>query len=129
MKDNETEKLTCTVIKDWTASYPDPIQVSAGEPLELDGQKDVWDGYTWLWAKSLNGKEGWVPDCILNTEGPITVKENYTAMELTCKKGQILTAEKKLHGWVFCKNEDGLSGWVPERNLSKINMTQVQNNV
>jgi len=106
-----------TVTKDWTATYLDPIQVVAGEPLELDGRRDVWDGHTWLWAKNTYGKEGWIPDCIVTSTDPKTATEDYTAMELSCQKGQFLTAEKEQHGWVFCRNDDGQRGWVPKRNL------------
>jgi len=114
-------KLKYKVIKDWAASYPDPIRVKAGEPLALNGRKDIWDGYTWLWAKSLAGKEGWVPDCLVSHEAPSTAQEDYTAVELSCQRGQTLTAEKTTHGWVFCRADDGRCGWVPEKNLIQIN--------
>lgn len=120
-KDNEIERFDYLVVESWTATYPEPIQVAAGETIELDGRTDVWDGHTWLWAKSRDGKEGWVPDCIISETGPIAATENYTAMELTCQEGQTLTAQRNLHGWVFCSNGEGQKGWVPKRNLSKIN--------
>ena len=109
---------THTVIEDWIASYPDPIQVTAGQPITLDGRKDIWDGHTWLWAKNSDGKEGWIPDCIVSSKLPATALETYTAIELTCHKGQSLIAEKVMHGWVFCKNDDGEKGWIPQRNLT-----------
>lgn len=118
-EDKDIESSIRAVIKDWTATYPDPIQVTAGEPMELDGRADVWDGYRWLWAKNLDGKEGWVPDCIISANSPAIATEDYTAMELTCQKGQTLKAERTLHGWVFCSNDDGKKGWVPERNLAR----------
>ena len=116
-KDNPIEGFDCSVIKSWTATYPDPIQVVEGEPIELDGRTDVWDGHTWLWAKSRNGKEGWIPDCIVSETNPVTATEDYTAMELTCHKGETLWGEKVQHGWVFCSIRNGQRGWVPERNI------------
>ncbi len=116
-KDNLIEGFDCSVIESWTATYPDPIQVVEGEPIELDGRSDVWDGHTWLWAKSRNGKEGWIPDCIVSDTDPVTATENYTAVELTCQKGETLRGEKVRHGWVFCSNRNGQRGWVPERNI------------
>ncbi len=112
--------LTHIVTRDWKASYSDPIQLAAEEALEFDGQKDVWDGYLWLWAINVDDKEGWVPDCIVSSNVPATAIENYSAKELTCQKGQALTAERRLHGWVFCRDAEGRRGWVPERNLSEI---------
>lgn len=114
---DKSGKVICTVIADWSATYPDPIQIAAGEPIELDGRRDDWDGHIWLWAKNVDGKEGWVPDCLISSATPATATEDYTAMELSCHKGQSLTAERFMHGWVFCRNSDGRRGWVPERNL------------
>ncbi|MHA7772157.1 SH3 domain-containing protein [Roseibium sp. M-1] len=108
----------CTVLEDWTATYPDSISVTAGEAIELDGRKDVWDGYTWLWAKNTAGREGWVPDCLVSSDAPVVATEDYSAMELTCKKGDVLITERILHGWAFCRNEADERGWVPARNLS-----------
>lgn len=109
------------VIKAWNASYPDPIQVAVGEQLELSGRRDSWDGYVWLWVKNLDGKEGWIPDSLVSSDTASTAVEDYTAIELTCKIGQFLTAEKVTHGWAFCRADDGQSGWVPEKNLMLIN--------
>lgn len=36
------------VIKDWDASYADPIRVTAGERMHLTGRHEDWDGYRWL---------------------------------------------------------------------------------
>lgn len=54
------EGHNCSVVENWVATYSDPIQVANGETIELDGRVDVWDGHTWLWAKNLEGKEGWL---------------------------------------------------------------------
>jgi len=72
----------------------------------------------WVWAKSRDGKEGWVPDSIITTDAPFRVTQTYSAQELTCQKGQTLTSHNTLHGWVFCTDEQGQSGWVPARNLA-----------
>ena len=115
------EGHNCSVVENWVATYSDPIQVANGETIELDGRVDVWDGHTWLWAKNLEGKEGWIPDCIVSNEAPFKATESYSAMELTCRKGQSLKALRVLHGWAWCSDENGKNGWVPERNLHMIN--------
>ena len=38
------------VVSDWMASYPDPVEVKAGDRLTLSGAQEIWDGYRWLWA-------------------------------------------------------------------------------
>ncbi len=109
------------VTEDWEASYPDPIRVAAGERIHLTGEKDLWDGHLWLWARSAAGLEGWVPDSLVGAgaDGP-AAREDYTAVELTCRKGQTLVGERETHGWVFCRAADGRTGWVPRRNLAPV---------
>jgi len=121
IKDNRIENFSCMVIESWTAANSDPIRASAGDPVELNGRQDIWDGYIWLWAKNQDGKEGWIPDCIVSKGAQKTATETYSAMELTCQKGQYLTVEKRLHGWIWCSEQSGQKGWVPERNLQTIN--------
>jgi hypothetical protein len=121
IQDSRTENFSLLVIEDWTAAYSDPIRVSAGDPVKLNGREDIWDGHTWLWAESNDGKEGWIPDCIVSKGAHPKATETYSATELTCRKGQSLKAEKRLHGWVWCSDQNGKQGWVPERNLNPFN--------
>ncbi len=117
--DSPDESFECSVSESWTATYPDPIEVAKGEPIELDGRTDVWDGHTWLWAKNRKGKEGWIPDSFVSNTVPKVATEDYSAMELTCQTGEALRGEKVQHGWVLCSNGIGQRGWVPERNLCR----------
>ncbi|MFT4717397.1 MAG: hypothetical protein ACI861_000728, partial [Paracoccaceae bacterium] len=121
MPDQQSQipELKYVVIENWTASYLDPIVVTAGDKLELSGQTDIWDGHTWLWAKSRDGKKGWIPDTLVPKTSTSVAQTDYTAAELTCQLGQILVAEKRTHGWVYCRSDDGQHGWVPEKNLSR----------
>lgn len=108
------------VIENWQATYAEPIRLDAGEPIFLTGRQDSWDGHIWLWARSAAGLEGWIPDSLVaqGAAGPFA-RENYTAVELTCQTGQVLAGEKEMHGWVFCRSQDGSAGWVPRRNLAR----------
>ena len=102
--------MKCRVIENWAASYADPIQIRKGEAVALDGRRDIWDGHCWLWAKASDGREGWIPDDILDdSSGATTAKEDYSAKELSCQAGQVLTVIKETHGWVL------LSGLRQER--------------
>ena len=58
IKESPIEGHICSATESWTATYSDPIQVSAGDPIKLNGREDIWDGYTWLWAENQDGKEG-----------------------------------------------------------------------
>lgn len=106
------------VTQAWQASYDDPIRLSAGDPVWLTGRQERWEGHLWLWARASDGREGWVPDSVLQQDASGTVsREDYSAEELTCAPGEVLDAERETHGWLWCRNGMGDFGWVPRRNL------------
>jgi len=109
------------VVKDWVATYANPISISAGEQVELTGRQEDWDGHIWLWAKSADGLEGWIPDSLFDIGKTLHLaKDDYTAVELSCQTGQVLSGIKETHGWVYCRSADGRLGWVPRRNLEQL---------
>ena len=111
--------MKLTVIEQWQATYPDPISLKAGDMIILTGRQDNWEGHIWVWAKSMDGLEGWIPDTIVKrSNAGFVATEDYTAAELTCQKGETVTGEKETHGWVFCRASDGRLGWVPRKNLA-----------
>lgn len=108
-----------TVHSDRVASYADPIAVCKGEKFQLIGRKDVWDGHIWVWATATDGREGWVPDDLIQAlDGQFVAASDYSAMELTCKAGDIVNIVREDHGWAWCRTEkNGLQGWLPLRSL------------
>ena len=109
------------VVADWDAAYDDPILLKEGEELWLTGKTDNWDGYVWVWAKNQAGQEGWIPDNLANSIGSKTyATTDFSALELTCRQGEELHGRAETHGWVLCKNAVGLEGWVPAKNLKRI---------
>ena len=107
-----------SVIADHRASYSDPIAFAAGDAITLSDRRDIWDGHQWIWARAPDGKEGWIPDDITERRGDLTVAlRDYAAQELTCRVGETMTGLKSTHGWTWCQNAAGESGWVPTRNL------------
>lgn len=111
--------MRVTVREDWKASYEDPIVLAVGGGLELTGTREVWDSYTWLWARSEQGQEGWIPDDLaVRAQDGFVASEDYSAVELSCEVGVELELLREKHGWAFCRNADGHEGWVPLRNLA-----------
>jgi uncharacterized protein YgiM (DUF1202 family) len=109
------------VVSDWKVSYADPIVLTKNEELWLSGKTDSWEGHIWVWAKNQAGKEGWIPDTLIeNQAGRYFANNLFSAMELTCHIGQELTFIDETHGWVLCKAKDGSQGWVPAKNLKVI---------
>ena len=106
------------VIADHDASYSDPIVLKAGEAFDLSGRTELWDGHRWLWARAADGREGWIPDDLVESrEGGTRARADYDALELTCRAGDRLTGLRSTHGWTWCRNAAGDCGWVPLRKL------------
>ena len=111
---------TARVSTSYKAQYSDPIAFEPGDLLTLTGRSDNWNGNTWLWAvASKDGREGWIPDSLANAAltSPQVATMSYNARELDCHEGELLTVTNATHGWCWCENERGVSGWVPEENL------------
>lgn len=108
------------VIEDWRATYEDPIVLMEGEELWLTGKTDDWDGHIWVWAKNRAGKEGWIPDQLVRKVGDKAYANTaFSALELTCHRGEMLEGFDKVNGWIMCTAAGGLKGWVPARNLQE----------
>ena len=115
------------VSESWDASYARPIVVRAGGRLEVSGAREVWDGFTWLWAKSESGREGWIPDDLaIETPTGLVARADYSAIELTCIAGAELDVLRQMHGWAWCRDADGQEGWVPVRNLTRADQRKMR---
>ena len=120
------EPTKIVVIQSHQASYASPIEVKLHQKVYLTGRKDIWEGHTWFWAIAENGLEGWIPDDLATKAGEEWIaRSDYSAIELDCIEGEYLTCLKNTHGWVWCKNSKGLSGWVPDRNIEIGNTTKL----
>lgn len=109
------------VIEGWQASYDDPIRLCAGEVVLLGDRQEHWDGYLWLWAQAADGREGWVPDALIDSAGgDRRARHDYSAVELSCAEGQVLEGGEAAHGWIWCRADNGGEGWVPRRNLAPV---------
>jgi uncharacterized protein YgiM (DUF1202 family) len=105
------------VIKSYEKVYSSPIHIEPGERISFEERESEWDG--WLWCKKSEGDSGWVPLSDLElTNGSATALRSYSAMELSVKTGDSVQIERRESGWVWCRDKDGRSGWVPEENIS-----------
>ena len=108
---------TCRVVSDYTAAYPDPLFLSAGEELTTSEKESEWSG--WLWCTNQNGKSGWVPEAYVERKGNMCLALcDYDATELSVRAGEKLIMSKEASGWIWCTNKEGQSGWVPAEHLS-----------
>ena len=104
-----------------TTDYPKPICLKKGMVVRLGemSTENKWNN----WIKCVNGDiSGWVPLQIVNRIDEMhgTILEDYTANELTVKKGDIIISEKEMNGWIFGynENEKDIMGWVPKENVN-----------
>ncbi len=102
----------CRVIRDYASAYPDPLVLSAGETVTIEGREGKWPG--WAWGITQNGTAGWIPARILTQEGTIgRIIEHYNATELTVRVGTQLTFSREESDWLWGTTPEGNSGWVP----------------
>ncbi|MDX5475905.1 MAG: SH3 domain-containing protein [Bacillaceae bacterium] len=110
-----------TVIKDHKSNYPDPIILKKDQEV-LYGEEDT-QYPNWIFCKSNSTKkEGWVPKQILtnpNPDGIAIVTKDYSAHELTIKKGDTVLGLEHLNDWTYCKTENKELGWIPTSCLAK----------
>lgn len=97
-------------------AYHNPIQVKAGERVEVGREDDEYPG--WLWCRAANGREGWMPVELLSRHGSVAVVLlDYSAKELAVRPGDEVTVEEVRRGWALVRNVQGEVGWIPKSHI------------
>ena len=100
------------VAHDYTPQYPDPITVRAGERVQIGRDDPEFPG--WWWCTASDGREGWVPEQLLQRNGgEAAMLRDYTARELAVRAGTEVRLGEVVHGWVWATDAAGGSGWIP----------------
>jgi GNAT superfamily N-acetyltransferase len=99
----------------------EPIELFKGQSFavgeEFQGHEG-WDGWYFCTA---GAKSGWVHGSVIDVQGGRGVaKEDYSAYELSFKKGDKLRGLRNAGGWVWCEDERFERGWAPKCNLRRI---------
>lgn len=101
---NRTDKAR--VVTEYQARYTDPIEVAAGESVDVGEEDKEFPG--WKWCRASDERAGWVPVELISTQGKeTTVLEDYSARELSVKGGEEVTIEDARHGWLLVRNAQG----------------------
>jgi len=116
---DETEQRF-RVLADMEVSYPNPIGFSAGEEVTVGRRDEVWTD--WVWVTTATGNSGWAPVAYLESTGENRARAlcDYTARELSSRKGEVLIGLNELGGWHWCRNAAGEEGWAPAFNLRPV---------
>jgi hypothetical protein len=104
--------LIVRVVRGYTAQYPDPITVRAGDRVQVGTDDPEFPG--WRWCTGPGRRAGWVPEQLLQREGQEGVMlRDYTAKELSVHTGAEVTLGEAMSGWVWVTAADGCAGWIP----------------
>jgi uncharacterized protein YgiM (DUF1202 family) len=100
------------IAQDYSTQYPNPITVRAGDRVEVG--RDDPENPGWRWCTGPDGREGWVPEDLLQPDGTgASMRRDYTARELDVRTGTDVVLGETMHGWVWATAADGRSGWIP----------------
>jgi len=112
----EHPKAKARIRLEYKVEYQNPIQVEAGETVEVGRADDDYPG--WLWCRAADGREGWTPLELLSGERPLAiVLRDYSARELAVQPGDEVEIEEVRHGWALVRNAQGDRGWIPKSNI------------
>ena len=90
-----------------------PLHVHAGDTVSVGARDKSWPG--WIWVSTIDGRGSYVPEDILEIEGPTAkVLTAFSTRDLSVKQGERVTALREVSGWLWCRNNAGDEGWLPE---------------
>lgn len=103
-------------LRDYDRPYENPIEVKAGDLVRpvTDGSMET-DFLGWTWCVGPDGRAGWTPDnwCQPMGEG-WQIARDFSALELTVRKGDRLRLLHGESGFLFCETAAGERAWVPD---------------
>jgi len=90
----------------------EPLVLKVGDEVEVGNADRTWPG--WVWAKGGEGRDGYVPAEYLEAvEGSLhRVVEDFDPTVLKIQRGDSLESLRQIHGWHWCRHENGAEGWV-----------------
>jgi uncharacterized protein YgiM (DUF1202 family) len=107
-----TKPNKARIIMRFESQYSNPIEVAAGETVDVGDEDKEFPG--WMWCSASNKREGWVPvELISMNDKGARVLEDYSARELSVMLGEEVTIEDARHGWLLVRNACGQRGWIP----------------
>ncbi len=107
------------VVADYDRPYPDPIVVRAGDIVLPDAEQTrQTDFMGWTWCRGPDGREGWVPNgWIIQGAQGWRMRRDFSALELSVRKGDRFTLDFSESGFVFGRVVTGEAGWLPDAVL------------
>lgn len=106
------------VAEGWKTTYPEPIELAAGDTVVVGRRDGEWPEFVWCDADT--GRSGWVPADFLDTPDGVEAAATraYSGRELTAAAGEPVDVLESAAGWSWCRTRDGSTGWLPDRVLA-----------
>lgn len=105
---------------DYEEKDANPMRLSSGAEVSVGPVDRAWPG--WVWAIDSLGREGYVPEGILEPlgEGRFALMEDFDSTVLKVSRGDSVDSLREIHGWHWCRNGAGDEGWVADYLLSPV---------
>src|SRR5262249_28679988 len=97
-----------------------PIQVAAGQHVQVGDRDTVWPAFVFVTTED---GSGWVPARHVDTAAsPAAMLAAYDTTELATTEGEWLTviAVDAPSGWTWVRNALGREGWVPDNTIEPL---------
>jgi hypothetical protein len=105
-------KMKHLVIKSHQPSFDYYLELQKGELLTFERKQTDTAG--WIWCTTTENRSCWIPEAWVKISGKqCEVLRNYCSRELAVNKGDVIWVEYVEALWVWSRNMDGESGWVP----------------
>jgi SH3-like domain-containing protein len=106
------------------ASFDYSVAFKKGDKVKV-GKEDP-EMPSWFWCENKDGVWSWIPQEYLTREGSEgTITHGYDTTELTVAIGETLEYLREVKFWTLCRTRYGKEGWVPTRNLERVDEQSV----
>ena len=107
------------VIKEHIASFDYNVVFRKGDFVKVGKEDTEMPG--WFWCENHEGLWSWIPIEYLDMVGSRgTLTMDYDTIELSVKVGEVLDCITSVKHWTLCRKSNGFKGWVPTKNLEKV---------
>jgi len=118
---SEVKPKLAFVTEAYETVYKNPIKLKIGDTVKIEKRETNPDWLGWVYCIDSRGIAGWVSEKYLNeSRQTATAIKDYDATELTVSSGEHVKIYYEEFGWCWCRNEDGVRGWIPSKNLKVV---------
>ena len=116
----ETSPHRVRVVESRPRDHVRNLSVHVGDVIGVGHSNQQFPGLRWCTPE--RGHSGWMAESYFEYSSPTegVVKRDYDAAQLTVFEDEELEVVDEVGGWLLCRNDRGIQGWVPRRILEDI---------